>query len=63
MPEWNKLGKNHKGIKVEKFEENETDFKVDGFPTIIFRDGKKVEKYEGDRSKKAIVSYLKNKLS
>ena len=63
MPEWNKLGKNHKGIKVEKFEENETDFQVDGFPTIIFRDGKKVEKYEGDRSKKAIVSYLKNKLS
>ena len=62
MPEWNKLGKQHKGIKVEKFEEKETDFKVNGFPTIIFRDGSKVEKYEGKRNKNAIVSYLKNKL-
>ena len=62
MSDWNKLGKQHKGIKIEKFEEKETNFKVDGFPTIIFRDGSKVEKYEGERTKKAIVSYLKNKL-
>ena len=62
MSDWNKLGKQHKGIKIEKFEEKETNFKVDGFPTIIFRNGSKVEKYEGERTKKAIVSYLKNKL-
>ena len=62
MPEWNKLGKLHKGIKIEKFEQKQTKVKVDGFPTIVFRDGKKVETYNGERSKKAIVNYLKNKL-
>jgi thiol-disulfide isomerase/thioredoxin/uncharacterized protein YjbJ (UPF0337 family) len=63
MPEWKKLGSSYKGIKIEAIEESVSPVKVDGYPTIIFRNGKKMEKYKGPRTKAAIVKFLKNKLS
>jgi len=62
MPEWNKLKSKYKDVKIEKLEQKQTNVKVDGYPTIIFRDGNKMEVYDGERSKTAIVNYLKNKL-
>ena len=61
MPIWKKLA--HKGVKIEAIEESQSNFKVDGYPTIIFRSGKKMEKYTGPRTLKAIKNFLKNKLS
>ena len=63
MPEWEKLGDGYKGIKIEAIEEQDSNVKVNGYPTIIYRDGKNIEKYEGERSKTAILNFLKNKLS
>ena len=62
MPIWNKLGSEYKGIKIQKFEEKQTKVKVDGYPTILFRSGKSIEKYNGPRTKAALVNFLKNKL-
>ena len=63
MPEWQKLGASYKGIKLFAVEEKQNkSFKVDGYPTIIYRDGKRIEKYEGPRNKSGFVSFLKNKL-
>ena len=61
MPEWNKL--KYKGVKIEAIEEQDSNFKVDGYPTIIFRNGNMMEKYIGERTAKAIKNFLKNKLS
>ena len=61
MPEWNKL--KHKGVRIEAIEEKDSRIKVDGYPTILFRNGKKVEKYTGPRTAKAMKTFLKNKLS
>jgi thiol-disulfide isomerase/thioredoxin len=63
LPVWQKLGKMYKGIKIQALEEKQTDFQVDGYPTIIFRNGRNMEKYEGKRNKNAILNFLKNKLS
>jgi len=63
MPEWEKLGKGYKGITIEAIEEQDSDVKVNGYPTIIYRDGRNMEKYEGERTKNAILNFLKNKLS
>jgi thiol-disulfide isomerase/thioredoxin len=63
MPEWKKLGSNYKGIKIEAIEEKQSKIKMDGYPTIIFRNGKRMEKYEGPRTKTAIIKFLKNKLT
>ena len=61
MPEWKKL--KHKGVKIEAIEESKSKVKVDGYPTIVFRSGKTMEKYTGPRTAKAIKKFLKNKLS
>jgi thiol-disulfide isomerase/thioredoxin len=63
MPEWEKLGDGYKGVTIEAIEEQDSDVKVDGYPTIIFRNGRNMEKYEGERTKNAILKFLKNKLS
>ena len=64
MPEWNKLGKSHKGIQIIAIEQKQNkSFPVNSYPTIIFRDGKKMEKYEGPRTKSSFVKFLKNKLT
>ena len=63
MPEWKKLGNFYKGIKIQALEEQQTNFQVDGYPTIIFRNGSNIEKYEGKRTKTAIINFLKKKLS
>ena len=63
MPEWNKLGKTHKGIQIIAIERMQNkSFPVNAYPTIIFRNGKKMEKYEGPRTKSGFVKFLKNKL-
>ena len=61
MPEWNKLGSSHKGIKIEAIESKKTKFKVDGYPTIIFRNGNTIEKYEAPRTKSAMLKFLNKK--
>jgi thiol-disulfide isomerase/thioredoxin len=61
MPEWKKL--KHKGVQIEAIEESKSKVKVDGYPTIVFRSGKTMEKYTGPRTAKAIKKFLKNKLS
>jgi hypothetical protein len=63
MPEWNKLGKTHKGIQIITIERMQNkSFPVNAYPTIIFRNGKKMEKYDGPRTKSGFVKFLKNKL-
>jgi len=63
MPEWNKLGKTHKGIQIIAIEQKQNkSFPVESYPTIIFRNGKKMEKYIGPRTKSDFVKFLKNKL-
>jgi hypothetical protein len=61
MPEWKKL--KHPSVRIEAIEESESNIKVPGYPTIIFRDGKKMEKYNGPRTAKELKKFLKNKLS
>jgi hypothetical protein len=63
MPIWKKLGSEYKGIKIVAIEEKQNkSFSVDGYPTIVYRDGKTMEKYEGKRTKAAIENFLKSKL-
>ena len=61
MPEWKKL--KFPGVQIEAIEESESSIKVPGYPTIIFRDGKKMEKYNGPRTASHLKKFLKNKLS
>jgi thiol-disulfide isomerase/thioredoxin len=61
LPMWKKL--RHRGVQINALEEQETDFEVDGYPTIIFRNGSNMEKYNGKRTLAAIKKFLKNKLS
>ena len=61
LPMWKKLA--FKGVQINALEEQETDFQVDSYPTIIFRNGSYMEKYNGKRTKAAILKFLKNKLS
>ena len=62
MPEWKKLGSAYKGIQIQALEQKQSGFKGP-FPTIIFRNGNSMEKYEGPRTKSALVKFLKNKLA
>ena len=63
MPIWKKLGKAYKGIPIIAIEEKQnTSFPVQGYPTIIYRDGKRIEKYEGERTREGLINFLKNKL-
>ena len=62
MPEWKKLGSEHKGIQIQALEQKQSGFKGP-FPTILFRNGNSMEKYEGPRTKTALVKFLKNKLA
>ena len=63
MPEWKKLGKTHKGIKIQTIEQKQSKRKdITGFPTIMFSDGQRETKYEGPRTKSGFVKFLKNNL-
>jgi thiol-disulfide isomerase/thioredoxin len=63
MPEWKKLGKTHKGIKIQTIEQKQSKRKdITGFPTILFSDGKTETKYDGPRTKSGFVKFLKNNL-
>jgi thiol-disulfide isomerase/thioredoxin len=62
IPEWKKLGSEHKGIQILAVEQKQSGFKGP-FPTILFRNGNSMEKYEGPRTKAAFVKFLKNKLA
>ena len=61
LPIWKQL--KLKGVKFQSYEESVSPIKVQAYPTIIFHNGKKMEKYEGKRTKNAILNFLKNKLS
>jgi len=61
MPIWKKL--RVPGVEIRMLEEKQNnEFKVEGYPTIIYRDRSRVEKYSGPRTKSGIESFLKNKL-
>jgi hypothetical protein len=63
MPEWKKLGKTHKGIKIIAIEQGKLKRSdINGFPTIMFSDGQRETKYEGPRTKSGFVNFLKNNL-
>jgi thiol-disulfide isomerase/thioredoxin len=61
FPLWKKL--NVPGVTIRMLEQKQNnEFKVQGYPTIVYRDGKTTEMYRGERSRSAIIKYLKNKL-
>jgi hypothetical protein len=61
MPTWQKL--RVPGIDIRMVEEQDNDeFDVEGYPTIIYRSGNQIEKYVGPRTKSGIEKFLKNKL-
>jgi thiol-disulfide isomerase/thioredoxin len=63
MPEWNKLGKAHNGVKIQAIEQKKSKRSdINGFPTILFSDGRRETKYEGPRTKSGFVKFLKNNL-
>jgi thiol-disulfide isomerase/thioredoxin len=63
MPEWEKLGKTHKGVKIQAIEQAKSKRSdIAGFPTILFSDGQRETKYEGPRTKSGFVNFLKNNL-
>jgi thiol-disulfide isomerase/thioredoxin len=63
MPIWKKLGSSYKSIPLIAIEEKQNNsFPVEGYPTLIYRDGSYMEKYSGPRTKSGIESFLKNKL-
>jgi thiol-disulfide isomerase/thioredoxin len=63
MPEWEKLGKTHKGVKIQAIERGKLKRKdIAGFPTILFSDGQREIQYEGPRTKSGFVNFLKNNL-
>ena len=63
MPEWKKLGKTHKGVKIQAIERGKSKRKdIAGFPTILFSDGQREIQYEGPRTKSGFVNFLKNNL-
>ena len=66
MPEWNKLSQNlgsNGNIAVNKVDcdanpEEAEKNDVDGFPTVVLHTDDKSIKYEGERSEKAIMSWI-----
>jgi thiol-disulfide isomerase/thioredoxin len=63
MPEWKKLGKVYKGVKIQAIEQKKMKRSgIEGFPTILFSDGQRETKYEGPRTKSGFVQFLKNNL-
>jgi protein disulfide-isomerase A6 len=64
LPDWNALGSNVNGIVIRKIEQKQnTEYEVQGYPTIIYRDGKgNGEKYEGQRTLADFNSYLGSKV-
>ena len=63
MPEWEKLGKAYKGVKILAIEQGKSKRSdINGFPTILFSDGQRETKYEGPRTKSGFVQFLKNNL-
>jgi len=51
------------GVEIRMLEEKQNrEFKVNGYPTIVYRNGSTMEVYTGSRTKSGIVNYLKNKL-
>ena len=63
MPEWEKLGKAYKGVKILAIERGKSKRSdINGFPTILFSDGQRETKYEGPRTKSGFVQFLKNNL-
>jgi len=66
-PAWEKLSKNPgvKGVKIGKVDCTAEDnickqYSVSGYPTLLyFRNGEKIDKYDGDKSLDALKQYLK----
>ena len=61
VPIWKKL--KIPGVEVRMLEQAENrEFKVQGYPTIVYRNGSEMEMYDGPRTKTDIVKFVKNKL-
>jgi hypothetical protein len=51
------------GVQIRMLEQAENrEFKVQGYPTIVYRNGNSMEMYNGPRTKSDIINFLKNKL-
>jgi hypothetical protein len=51
------------GVEIRMLEQAENrELKVQGYPTIVYRNGSSMEMYNGPRTKSGIVKFLKNKL-
>jgi thiol-disulfide isomerase/thioredoxin len=64
LPDWDALGSNVNGIVIRKLEQQQnTEYDVQGYPTIIYRDGNgNGEKYEGKRTLADFKAYLSTKV-
>lgn len=61
LPEWNRLPRYYRGILIRTVESRMIgdEYPIQGFPTIIFRDGNGVsEKYGGARTALEITGWL-----
>jgi thiol-disulfide isomerase/thioredoxin len=61
MPAWNSLGSSVIGVTIRKVERAfiNNEYNVNGFPTIVFRDGKGgVEEYRGGRDRNSLIDFL-----
>jgi len=62
MPGWNSMGHSYKSITIRKVERsNNTEYDVDGYPTIIYRYRDIEEIYQGGRDPQSIKAYLNSK--
>lgn len=68
-PEWEKLkAESNLGVKLEEVDCTDSnnlpalakEYDVSGYPTLILVNGSKKVTYEGEREKKAIVSFIKD---
>ena len=61
LPIWKKL--RVAGVEIRMIEEKQNnELRVEAYPTIIYRDGRRAEKYKGERTKAGLLKFLKNKL-
>ena len=62
MPDWNSLGSRVGRVHIRKVEANSNnELEVDSFPTIIYREGRTMERFSGGRSHAALMQYLQSK--
>ena len=62
-PVWDKLTENYTKVKytvydADKDQKTMLKYGITSFPTIMFNNGKEVEKFQGERDEHSLVSYM-----